>query len=66
MKITSKTILSKILEKPGAEEVLARHGVPCMSCPMASLELEKLQIGQVCKMYGLPLSKIIEEANKLK
>ncbi len=63
MRITSKTTLAKILEKKGAEEILAKHNVPCMSCPLASLELEKLEIGKVCKMYGLNLKKIIKELN---
>lgn len=63
--ITEKTTLAKILEVKGAEEVLAMHGVPCLSCPMASFELETLEIGQVCKMYGLAEKRIIEELNKL-
>lgn len=66
MKITAKTTLKKILDKKGADEVLVKYGVPCMSCPMASLEIEKLEIGKVGKMYGLKTAKIIEELNKLK
>jgi hypothetical protein len=64
MKITSKTTLKKILELPEAEKVLLNHGVPCMSCPMASFEIEKLEIGNVCKMYGIDLKKILEDLNK--
>ncbi len=65
MKITQKTTLKKIMEVKGAEEVLAKHRVPCLSCPMASLEIDKLKIGDVCKMYGLNLDKILEELNKI-
>ena len=65
-KITSKTTLEKILDKKGADEILAKNGVPCLSCPMAPLEIDKLKIGDVCKMYGLNFKKILEELNKLK
>lgn len=64
MKITSKTTLKKILDKKGAIEILLRNGVPCLSCPMASFEVDKLKIGEVCKMYGLNLKKILKELNK--
>ena len=65
-KISSKTTLKNILDKKGAEEVLAKHNVPCISCPMASFELEKLQIGKVCKMYGLKEKELLGDLNKLK
>jgi len=64
MKITSKTTLKKILEKRGADKVLVKNGVPCLSCPYAQMEIDKLQIGQVCKMYGLNLKKTLGELNK--
>lgn len=63
-KITQKTTLAKIMEKRGAEEILVKYGVPCLSCPMASFEIEKLKIGEVCKMYGLNLEKILKDLNK--
>ncbi|MEK7664653.1 MAG: disulfide oxidoreductase [Patescibacteria group bacterium] len=63
-KTTSETTLKKILEKPEAEKILLNHGVPCMSCPMASFEMEKLEIGKVCKMYGIDSKKILKDLNK--
>ncbi|MEK7658684.1 MAG: hypothetical protein AAB352_02345 [Patescibacteria group bacterium] len=65
-KITDKATLKNILEKKGACEILAKHNLPCMSCPMAYFELEKLEIGEVSKMYGLPLEKILKDLNNLK
>lgn len=65
-KITSKTTLAKIIEKEGAAEILMENGVPCLSCPMASLEIDELKIGEVCKMYELNLEKILKELNKIK
>jgi len=64
-KITSKTTLGEILKIKNGEEILHKFGVPCISCPMAEFELDTLQIGQVCKMYGLNLKKILEELNSL-
>ncbi len=66
MKITSKTTLEKILERKGAYKVLMKNNVPCLGCPMASMEIDKLKIGEVCKMYELNLEKILKELNKLK
>ena len=63
MKITQKTFLSKILEQKGAEEILAKYGVPCVSCPFAKFEMDKLEIGQICKMYGLNSQKLLEDLN---
>lgn len=64
-KIGIGTTLEKILEIKGAEDILAKYGVPCLSCPMASFELSSLQIGQVGKMYKLETKKIISALNKL-
>lgn len=63
MKFTDKTILKKIIETPGGEDILLKHGVPCISCPMAKFELDQLKIGQVCQMYGLNLEKILKDLN---
>jgi hypothetical protein len=63
-KITAKTTLGKILELKNGSEILHKYGVPCMGCPMAEFEVDKLQIGQVCKVYGLPLKHILEDLNK--
>ena len=61
---TSKTTLAKIISKKGGAEILANNGVPCLSCPMSSMEIDTLKIGEVCKMYGLKLAKILKELNK--
>jgi hypothetical protein len=63
-KITGKTTLAKILENKNAGKILSKYQVPCMACPMVSVEMEKLEIGQICKMYGLPLKKILKDLNK--
>jgi hypothetical protein len=65
MKITKSTTLKGILDIKGGGNVLRKNGVPCISCPMAQFEIDKLKIGDVCKMYGLKLTKILKELNSL-
>ena len=63
-KITKNTTLAKILEQKGSEEVLHKHGVPCITCPFAAMEINKLKIGKVCEAYGLDAEKILKDLNK--
>lgn len=64
MKITKDTNLSEILGDSNIEKILIKHKFPCLSCPMAKLEMEKLKIGEVCEMYGIDLSKLLKDLNK--
>ena len=64
-KITTKTTLKKIIKVKGGAEILNKNNVPCLSCPMAHFEIDKLEIGKVCKMYGLNLEKILKELNSV-
>ena len=64
-KINRNTILGEILKKAGAERILEKYRLPCIFCPMASFEIDKLKIGEVCEMYGLNLEKILKELNSL-
>lgn len=64
-KTTKDTTLAKILELENAEDILAKNGVPCVSCPMAKMEMDDLKIGDICKMYGLNQKKILKELNDL-
>lgn len=62
-KITSKTTLAEIMGKKGGNKILIKNSVPCLSCPMAPMEIDKLKISEVCKAYGLNLKKILKELN---
>ena len=64
-KITKETTLSEILENPKSEEILLKHNVPCLSCPYAELEIQKLKIGQVCEMYQIDIEKVLKELNSI-
>jgi hypothetical protein len=63
--INEKTTLKQILEVPGSEEVLNKHQVPCLFCPMAGREMEELTIGQIAEVYGLNLNEILKDLNAL-
>lgn len=65
-KITKKTTLKEIIEIPKAEDILRKNNVPCITCPMAAFELDKLEIGKVAAMYNLDLEKILKELNEIK
>jgi len=65
MKITKETVLEKVLRLPDAGKILVKHKVPCLSCPMASYEMSSLKIGDIAKMYGINLKKLLEDLNKL-
>ena len=62
--ITKETTLSEILKAPGKEEVLKSHGVPCVTCPYAKMEMDQLKLGEICKMYGIDLDKLLKDLNK--
>lgn len=65
-RITKDTTLTEILDLVGAEKILVKYNLPCLSCPFAKMEMENLKIGDVCKMYGINLNDLLEELNKKK
>ncbi len=65
-KISRETLLSDIINKKGVREILSKYHVPCLSCPMAQFEIQSLTIGDICKMYGIDLKKLLADLNKKK
>ncbi|MFC1789763.1 hypothetical protein ACFLYY_02170 [Patescibacteria group bacterium] len=63
-KVTKNTTLAEILKVSGAEEVLAKHNLPCLTCPFAKIEMERLKLGQICAQYNLNLEKLLSDLNK--
>lgn len=64
MKITLKTKLKNVLNINGIEEILLKHRFPCISCPMAKMEMDTLEIGSVCAMYGIDEKRLLKEINE--
>jgi len=58
------TTLSKILKNPDNEKVLAKYNLPCLTCPLANMEMDELKIGNICKMYGIDADKLLADLNK--
>lgn len=63
MKFNEKSTLEEILEFSGAENVLIKYNVPCLGCPMARLEMQSLNIGQICAMYGIDIKNLLNDLN---
>ena len=63
-KITKNTTLAEVLEFPKAQEILVKYNLPCLTCPFAKLEMDKLKLGQICQMYGIDLESLLKELNK--
>ena len=61
--INQNTTLKEILEIKGVEEILMKYNVPCLSCPMASFEIEDLKLGDICRIYGINSKQLFEELN---
>ena len=64
-KITKDTTLAEILKYPEAEKILAKYNLPCLNCPFAQLEKEKLKIGEVCGMYNLNIERLLKELEEI-
>lgn len=63
-KITKDTTLAEVLEMPMAEEILAKYKVPCLTCPMAQMEMGVLTLGNISEMYSIDLEGLLKELNK--
>jgi len=63
MQIIKDTTLAEILKTEGAEKILAKYNVPCLSCPSAASEIKMLKIGEVCEAYNINCEKLIKELN---
>lgn len=63
-KITENTTLARILEQSGTKDILAKHNVPCLHCPMSIHEIGNLKIGEVANMYGINIENLLNDLNK--
>lgn len=64
-KITEETTLAEILKSPENEKILAKHNLPCLTCPFAKYEMENLTLGQVCQTYNIDPKKLLKELNEV-
>ena len=66
MEIKKDTKLEVILGIEGAEEILAKYEVPCLSCPYAKYEMGELDLGTICEKYGIDSESLIKDLNSIK
>jgi hypothetical protein len=63
--VTPESTLEEIIKLKGAADILKKHTVPCITCPMMKMEMNILKIGTICKIYGIDCKKLIDDLNKL-
>jgi len=62
--ITKKSKYGEVLKISGSEKVLSKYNVPCVTCPMAKMEMDTLTLEQIGGWYGIDVDSIIKELNK--
>jgi hypothetical protein len=63
--VSEETPLAEVLKIPGAIQVLIRNNFPCVTCPLALFEAGTMTVGEVARMYGLDVEKIVRELREL-
>jgi len=63
---TKESTYQEVITKKGAYEILAKHGVPCVFCPIAKYEMGRLKLGDISEMYGIDLKALLDDLNKIK
>jgi hypothetical protein len=62
--VTEETQMSEIMKHKEGLKVLDKYNVPCMSCPMASHEMQfNLRIKDIPVVYGIDKENLIKELN---
>jgi len=64
MKVTEKTKLEELFKLDGVTDILLSHNFPCVMCPMAKMEMDLLDLGSVCEMYGINKKDLLNEINE--
>jgi len=65
-KYNKDTTLEEVLKHPQGEEILGEMKIPCLSCPMAQMEMSRLTLGQICEQYDINLKELLSKLNKNK
>lgn len=60
---TEDTTLKEVLEFAGGGEVLSKHNVPCLGCPMAQMEMGQLTLKDICSAYRIDLKNLLIDLN---
>lgn len=63
-KFSEENTLGELLKSGISMELLAKYGVPCVTCPMAQFELNRLKLKDIKNFYGIDIEKLLKEINK--
>lgn len=63
MKYSEKSTLGDVLNHKKGAELLAKYRVPCISCHMASSELDSLTLKDLGNAYGIDIKGLIKDLN---
>ena len=62
-KVTEQTLLGEVINDERIIPILKKYNFPCVSCPLAQYELEKLKVIDIAKFYGINAEEVIKEIN---
>lgn len=57
--------IKEILNSKRGLEVLIKYKVPCLDCPLAFFEIEKLKLRDLAIAYGIDIKKVLKELNSV-
>ncbi len=63
MNYSDKSTLGEVLNHKKGPELLAKYYVPCISCHMASSELDSLTLKDLAGAYGINIKGLINDLN---
>ena len=61
--ITAESTLAEMMSHQKGQKAMEKYNVPCLTCPMAAMEMNELKVGQICEMYGIDLEGLLKELN---
>jgi len=62
-KVTEDSMLGRIIHDERIIPLLEKYNFPCVGCPLAQYELEKLKVVEIAKFYGINAEEMIKEIN---
>jgi hypothetical protein len=60
---TEKSKLKDIMKLKNGLEILQKYSIPCAVCPLARMEMDMLEIGQIADMYDIDIEDLLKEIN---
>lgn len=62
--ITPQTTLEEVLQHPQGKQLLEKFRFPCLTCPLARLEMDQLTLQEIARNYNLDLDGFLAAINQ--